>query len=254
MISLTQFIFEGRSISDLGISFDIFRHFVDEWVLSNDNPYEMTNKSEAAMDAYNDLVDVLKHKTRDYKTAIKALHKFADDFLAKLNECGVYNIDDNILQLMYYRISNMPANKLENLLGVGEEGIVVELHDKVVKCFFGDKIPKDKVDFYKACKSKKYKVFPEVQRIGKGYVVMEKLKMYTQKCDSYQYHIDKLYHTVYDGNYELSDYSEEEQEVIKWLEDVKKAVTEVMKTFSLGDLDEKNFGERANGEIVYFDI
>ena len=45
------------------------------------------------------------------------------------------------------------------------------------------------MEFYKACKSGKYNIFPKVQRIGKGYVVMEKLKMYTEKCDTYQYMI-----------------------------------------------------------------
>ena len=253
MKNLTQYILEGRSISDLGISYDVFHRFIDEWILFNENPHEIDQSVEAS-DAYNALVDVLKPKTRDYKSAIKALYKYVDDFFAKLAECGVTNITDNIIQLMYYRISQMPATKLENLLGVGEEGIVVELRDKVIKCFFGDKLPKYKLEFYKACKSGKYNIFPKVQRIGKGYVVMEKLKMYTEKCDTYQYIIDKVYYQVYDGKYNLEEYSEQEQEVILWLEQVKKAVIEVTHFNNMGDLDEKNFGEREDGTIVYFDI
>lgn len=253
MKNLTQYILEGRSISDLGISYDVFHRFIDEWILFNENPHEIDQSVEAS-DAYNALVDVLKPKTRDYKSAIKALYKYVDDFFAKLAECGVTNITDNIIQLMYYRISQMPATKLENLLGAGEEGIVVELHDKVIKCFFGDKLPKYKLEFYKACKYGKYNIFPKVQRIGKGYVVMEKLKMYTEKCDTYQYIIDKVYYQVYDGKYNLEEYSEQEQEVILWLEQVKKAVNQVTHFNNMGDLDEKNFGEREDGTIVYFDI
>ena len=251
---LNQYILlEGKTIGDLNIDHELFKRFIDEWVLSEDG-YNPSRKSEEAMNVYNDMIDVLRPKTRKYKECMKALYNFCTDFIDKLNEVGVYNITDEIIQLLIMRIEQMPANKMENMLGVGEEGIVVELHDKVVKCFFGDKIKKDKLDFYKACKTGKYKVFPKVMRIGKGYVVMEKLKMYTSKCDEYQYVIDKVYWDVYDGKYNLEDYTEEEQEVIKWLEEVKKAISETTIYADMGDLSEKNFGEREDGTIVYFDI
>lgn len=246
-------IVEGKKIKDLGIDPELLKRFVDEWVLSSDG-YNIDKKSDAAMDVYNDLVDVLRPKVRNYRDGIKALYKFCDDFFAKLNQCGVYNITDEIIQLLIMRISDMPANKLENLLGAGEEGIVVELHDKVVKCFYGDKIPQDKLEFYKACKSGKYKVLPKVSKIGKGYVVMEKLKMYTEKCNHYQYIIDKVYWDVYDEKYNLEDFSKDEQEVIEWMMQVKKAVQDTMQLNDFGDLDQKNFGEREDGTIVYFDV
>ena len=75
-----------------------------------------------------------------------------------------------------------------------------------------------------------------------------------KKCDTYQYIIDKVYYQVYDGKYNLEEYSEQEQEVILWLEQVKKAVNQVTHFNNMGDLDEKNFGEREDGTIVYFDI
>lgn len=246
-------ILEGKTIKDLGIDPELLKSFIDEWVLSEDG-YNLDKKSEKAMDVYNALVDALRPKVRNYKDGIKALYKYCDDFFAKLNECGLYDVTPEIMQLLIMRISEMPANKLENLLGVGEEGIVVELHDKIVKCFYGDKIPKDKLDFYKACKSGKYNVFPKVFRIGKGYVTMEKLKMYTEKCNNYQYMIDRLYWDFRDHNYNLEDYNEEEQEVLKWLEQVEKAIQETTNFNDLGDLDEKNFGEREDGTIVYFDV
>ena len=246
-------ILEGKTIKDLNIDPELLKSFIDEWVLSEDG-YNLDKKSEKAMDVYNALVDALRPKLRNYKDGIKALYKYCDDFFAKLNECGLYNVTPEIMQLLIMRISEMPANKLENLLGVGEEGIVVELHDKIVKCFYGDKIPKDKLDFYKACKSGKYNVFPKVLRIGKGYVTMEKLKMYTEKCNNYQYVIDRLYWDFRDHNYNLEDYNEEEQEVLKWLEQVEKAIQETTNFNDLGDLDEKNFGEREDGTIVYFDV
>lgn len=246
-------ITEGKTIKDLGIDPELLKKFIDEWVLSEDG-YNIDKKSEAAMDAYNSLADALRPKIRNYKDGIKALYKYCDDFFAKLNECGLYNVTPEIMQLLIMRITEMPANKLENLLGVGEEGIVVELHDKVVKCFYGDKIPKNKLDYYKACKSGKYKVFPKVERIGKGYVVMEKLYMYTEKCDYYQYTIDKVYWDVSDGKYDEKDYTSDELEVIHWLEDVRKAISETTIFADFGDLDEKNFGEREDGTIVYFDV
>ena len=54
--------------------------------------------------------------------------------------------------------------------------------------------------------------------------------------------------------YNIKDYNEQEQEVICWLEEVKKAIKETTIFADLGDLDEKNFGERADGTIVYFDV
>lgn len=246
-------ILEGKTIKDLNIDPELLKSFIDEWVLSEDG-YNLDKKSEKAMDVYNALVDALRPKVRNYKDGIKALYKYCDDFFAKLNECGLYDVTPEIMQLLIMRISEMPANKLENLLGVGEEGILVELHDKIVKCFYGDKIPKDKLDFYKACKSGKYNVFPKVLRIGKGYVAMEKLKMYTEKCNNYQYVIDRLYWDFRDHNYNLEDYNEEEQEVLKWLEQVEKAIQETTNFNDLDDLDEKNFGEREDGTIVYFDV
>ena len=42
--------------------------------------------------------------------------------------------------------------------------------------------------------------------------------------------------------------------MIHWLEDVKTAVKDATNFNDFGDLDEKNFGEREDGSIVYFDI
>ena len=120
MINLYNYlILEGKSIKDLGIDPELIKAFIDEWVLSNDG-YNPSRKSEQAMDVYNNLVDALRPKVRNYKDSIKALYKYCDDFFAKLNECGVYNITPEIMQLLIQRIEEMPANKLENLLGVGE--------------------------------------------------------------------------------------------------------------------------------------
>jgi len=252
MTNLYTYLTESRTIKDLGLDTNLLKRFIEEWVLTNEG-YD-DKKSDEAMDVYNDLVDALRPKVRNYKDGIKALYNYCVDFFAKLNECGLYNVTDEIMDLLIMRITEMPANKLENLLGAGEEGIVVELHDKVVKCFYGDKIPKNKLEYYKACKSGRYKVFPRVQRIGKGYVVMEKLKLFTPKCDEYQYYVDKLYWTFRDGNYKLDELGEKEQDVMLWLEMVQKAVQETTNFVDLGDLDEKNFGERENGDIVYFDV
>lgn len=246
-------IFEARTIGDLGISFDDFKKFIDDWILSEDE-YGWNNKSEEKMKSYNVLANILRSKVRNYETVIHSLYIYVLAVVSKLNECKVYNITDEILMLIYNIISKMPASKIEDALAMGMEGIVVDRGDKVVKCFFDDRMPKSKERFYKVCKERKYEVFPYVERIGKGYVIMEKLKMYTPKCDRYQYVIDKVYNDVYDGHYDIDDFSKEEQEVIRWMEDVKTALKDVTNFNDLGDLDEKNFGEREDGTIVYFDI
>ena len=59
---------------------------------------------------------------------------------------------------------------------------------------------------------------------------------------------------MYDGKYKLEDYTEQEQEVILWMEEVRKTLSETTEFNGFGDLDEKNFGENQDGKIVYFDI
>ena len=253
MKNLYNYILESKKIKELNIDFDFFKLFIDEWVLSEIG-FNYNKQSELAKQVYDKIIDKLQFCTIDTKAGIKALYNFCSDFIDKLFEVGVNDISDEIIRLLLMKIEDMPFNKIGKLIGVGEEGIVIELKDKVIKCFFGDKIKKDKLDFYKACKSGKYEVFPKVYRIGKGYVVMEKLKMYTPKCDLYQGIIDRIYWDVYDEYYNLDDYNEKEQEVIQWLEDIKKAISETTIYADMGDLSEKNFGENNEGKIIYFDI
>lgn len=246
-------IFEAKSIGDLGITFDIFKEFVNNWILDNDE-YGWDKHSESRMISYNKLANALRPKIRNYEGVIHALHKYMLSIVERLENCKVYNITDDILESIYSVLSNMPASKIENMIGLGEEAIVVDRGDRVIKCFFDNKIPKSKERFYKVCKEKKYNIFPYIERIGNGYVIMEKLNMYTPKCDKYQYIIDKVYWDVADDNYDTDKYTEDELEVIQWMKDVRTALKDVTNFNDFGDLDEKNFGEREDGTIVYFDI
>lgn len=242
MESLYNYIVEGRKISELGIGFDLFKSYINSYIMGDE------------LDSMKEIEDIVKETTSHYKSVMKSLKEFSYFFVRVINDCGIFDFDDNILMMLYTKISSMPLNKVDKILGAGEEGMVVELKDKVIKLFYKEQIPNNIKNFFKACKERKYDIFPVVYRIGKGYVVMEKLRMNTPKCQRYDEIIDKIYYDVYDGNYNINDYSKETQEVILWLENIRKAIKDVTDFNDFGDLNCNNFGEREDGTIVYFDI
>lgn len=252
MNKLIEYIFESQSLIYSGVTPELFKKFFNKWI-HLDSPYDMNNAD--AMDAYEELAAVLRPKTRNYPKIIKAIYNYCNDFVNKLYECGINTVDDDTINKLYNVIVNMPLRNFDNLLGVGNEGIAIDLGDKVLKIFYGDKIKKDKLDFYKICKTEKYNVFPKVYRIGKGYVILEKLKMHTEKCRAYQYFIDKWYNDFADDTiYDTDITTDADREVIGWMRAVDNAIKENKLYADLGDLREDNFGERDNGEIVYFDL
>lgn len=253
MTPLYQYVLEGYgTIRDLKIDFDLFKRFIQYWV-EDDEGFNLELKNKDAVDTYIELSDAISGRFRDSKPVIKALYKFCSEFAWRVAECGV-EMSDEIIRLLYERVCDMPLTKATNMLGMGEEGIVIELKDKVIKMFFKDQIPQHALAFYKVCQRGDIKVFPKVYRIGKGYVVMEKLKLGTKKCKFYQKFIDDYYWQIYDKNYDINDFTAAEQEVIHWLEEIRSHISQITQFNDFGDLDEKNFGERADGTIVYFDI
>ena len=246
-------VFEARMMSLLDIPFEDFKQFAEDWILSDD-PTGWNDKSGKKLQSYNTLERALKNKTPDCDTVIHALYIYLLKIFDDLEACNANINTDDVLHTIYNEIAKMPISKIENGFSMGLEGMVIDLGNKVIKCFFSNKIPVSKKRFYQICKERKYDVFPYVYRIGNGYVVMEKLTMYTQKCHKYQKIIDKVYDAVSNKRYDITKYSKDEQEVILWMEKIRTAIKDATIFDDLGDLDEKNFGERSDGTIVYFDV
>ena len=245
MIGLIDFIFESQPIGEL-LTFDEFADFFN----SDD-----TEMSKEKFD-----------KQFADKSALqrKVLRKYIDRWAVEISKMNL-EIDDNLLKYLYSQLCDNPVSKLDKVWGSGEEACIFNLKDKIVKCFYSGRIPSDRTKFFEICKENKYDVFPKVYRIGKGYVIMEKLEIETSKCKKYfdiinsSNHGDSIYHLVQDKKYDLSEMNDDEKEVINWLENVRKACAEAFgndpKTNEdFGDLQLANVGERKDGTIVYFDI
>lgn len=189
-----------------------------------------------------------------------------------------YSSDPNDL---YDLLERLPKNRLDRVLGAGSYGIVLDLNDKVIK-WFHKNTPMENRDrkFYEYCLRHRTSVFPEIYKVGKNFVIMEKLKTGTQKCKLYDQWIgfSPKYKTTFKPkelkgkeadlefcvkNYEkyssqIDDYlfkaTTQVREIFDWLMRVRDEYWKIFPGDGFGDLREANIGERNNGDMVWFDI
>lgn len=83
------------------------------------------------------------------------------------------NIEDT--DKIYNEMLSLKDSSIAKIIGSGYQGIVFNLGDKVLK-YFPQGFRKNDITFYTYCRNNSVKCFPKVYRIGKNYVVIEKLK------------------------------------------------------------------------------
>jgi hypothetical protein len=192
-------------------------------------------------------------------------------------EGNAYGSDANAL---YDILTKLPKNRISHILGAGSYGAAIEIGDKVCKLFHKN-TPMESRDakFYKYCKEHRSSVFPYVYRLGRNFVVMEKLNMNTDKCKLYNSYLGMSPKNKIDGismekillgmrkaNTSKADhrkfaalidkFTPEQNEVYNWgwkvLDGLKESTGD---DSSLSDLRLANIGERVGtGEIIFFDI
>lgn len=173
---------------------------------------------------------------------------------------------------MYDILSNMPKNRLERVLGAGSYGAAVELSNgKVCKIFHKnrDMEPTDR-DFFEYCMSHKTDVFPTIHKLGKKFVIMDKLKMDTPKCKMYNEYL-KVNGKKFDGmtieriakqvikkdkkiDKVVAKLDAEAKEVLDWSVDALTHLEKAVGWDSFSDMRLANIGERSDGVIIWFDI
>ena len=243
MISLYEYILEA-AIGNLGITFEEFCDYVNE-VGSGKGVSKAFRKRFGAK--------------RDYKL-IQALDDTVTNFIADLNKMNV-EVDETMLRFLYNQLCSLPSSKIDKILGIGEDGIAYGVNDKVIKCFKRGNIPAHLLKFYELCKTGKYDVLPRVYRIGKGYVVMERLAIRTKKCQDIIHTLhkdagdDTLYHLIQDNKLEGVKLNGKQQEAVAFMRAIREPLDELgYGPTDYGDLHSDNLGERADGTVVYFDI
>lgn len=253
MRQLYDYIFESETIGNVGIDFDTFYNYVDNW----------DSYKEGYTDKYSKIVQQkLKERfgKKDFK--IKAIiDDWVNAFMVEMSRMNVV-IDENIMRFIYDKLINTPLSRLDKLIGAGANAATFDLGDKVIKCFYKNRMYEREKEFYELCKSRKFEdVLPIVYHIGKGYVIMEKVKVRTKKCTDIIHSLNKdngtdtLYHLIQDGKTDEFKWDKKSEFTIQWMSKIRK-VLDVLgyEHTDYGDLHPENIGERDNGDVVYFDI
>ena len=176
------------------------------------------------------------------------------------------------LDVLYDILCNVPLKRLDKMLGAGSNGIVIDCGDKVIKWFHKNTPPIGEDErFYNWCLAHpKSKIFPVVYKIGKNYVVMEKLKTGTVRCKFYDKYLGfngekieinrvkkSLDYWIYENDPKVEAILKKDikiWEVYSWGKKALKCLKEATGFDKFSDLRLPNIGERKNGEIVWFDI
>lgn len=251
MINLYEsLIFENQTLKDTDISLELFIKYFD-----NDT------------EAIKEVIKIFKKKFGDKGMELKnVLDSSLRQITSEISQMHV-ELDDVILKFIYTKLQKTALSKIDKIIGSGEEACVFDFDDKVIKCYYNNNIPPRSRKFYEYCIDNHFDVLPIVYRIGKGYVVMEKLKTNTYKIKTIFEQIFKLlpgqkyslYHLVQDRRYKKKDLNKSQSEAVKFMEEVRKALADyqkvdVNKLNDFGDFNQNNIGQRKDGTLVYFDI
>lgn len=169
----------------------------------------------------------------------------------------------NIKPFYNFLMNLNPRRKVEkSFLGSGVDGAVFQLQDCVVKFFYTER-SNEVTNVYKKLKGD-YKTLPKIFRANNSFITMEKLKVETEKSNAFA---NVLAYKLDASETELEEYVKRYEwadEILQWLKDFEEEAEESglsylsMKSRSnrrgpRWDTSETNFGERENGEVVFFD-
>lgn len=95
-----------------------------------------------------------------------------------------YGVD---METLYKTVQNLPLDRIDRAIGAGSFGAVFTYdNDKVIK-WYHKNFPMSSIDrrYYEYCLSNSEYFLPKVYRVGKNFVIMEKLNMNTARCKRY---------------------------------------------------------------------
>ena len=256
MKQLKEYLLEARAtIGSLPFSYELFEKFITDAILNemlDDSPYWEEMK-EIISDKYG--ADVWRW-FKDWITA--------------------YSLVENemTMEQLYKYISKTPLDRLKKVMGAGGYGVVFDLgNDKVIKFKYknsGWGMERSEIydKFYNYCLNRKSKILPYVYKYTKNYILMEKLKPNTPKCEKYYDVIENKTFNVNGTKMSMAkiivnniDYKFTgfDKEVYEWMLELKKEMEsykggKISGNYWYGDMKPANLGERKNGDIIYFDV
>lgn len=245
MKSLNQYIFESReTIGQLPFSFELFDKFIKDAIIDAEyDNSEYWDPMEEIVKRYN---PNLWNSFYSWCESIMELKISTKEF--------------------YEKIKQIPISRINRVLGAGSDGVVLDMDDKVLKIYYSKTIKRPDYDFYSWCKDNKSKVFPKIYKMGKNWVLMEKLKIKTKDTKALLDTIDDSTpingKTLWDWikldeeEVDLTIFNDKQLEAFNWAQNCKKDMKK-MNHRGIGwpgDLQINNIGQRKTGEIIFFDI
>lgn len=246
------------------IPFDLFERYINNAVIDGqyDDCEEYYEVLQVFVDNFGSTPDSLKY--------FKCFVAWCEQFFSM----GVS------IKEFYDMFGRLKWENMSRLVGAGSYGAVFgKDNDKVIKMFFQGMTKKDK-EFYSICKNHpEIKVFPTVYAIGNNWVMMERLDVDSKKVNKYNEYIFRLRDAekhLFDGHV-ISDYishiakkepippkflselrkDKTATEIWKWIEEVNKVCRKYLSSelqMNWLDWHPGNFGQRKNGDIVFFDV
>jgi hypothetical protein len=225
--------------------------------------------------SYDELYDVCKDRD------MVSIREFANKYLGKYGHrvvsvfvelLGIVTGEDlskRSIRKFYDRIQSMPVDRL-NITGYGSEGFVYDIGNDIIKIYYSGKLPDDVMRLAELSKRTELYALPKIKRSGKSWIMRENYKTNTKKVkdfytilfgsteyDMYDYPEDCIYSKYLDGEtYDKSGYTDDEKEVIDWLDSLDYELREFVGpkySADRADLTLKNLGESKDGRIVLFD-
>lgn len=254
MKSLFDYINEARErITNLPFTLDQFKEFI-----------KALDEFEDESQAWKDIEDVIKKQ-------------YGDNIWAGFLGWCEGTLYSTSAEEMYKILSNMPTSTIKRVLGSGSYGAAIEAGDRVIKVFHRDRdMERTDREFFQYCMTHDSRVFPRVYKLGKKFVVLEKLQMKTPKCIKYDkwlgpnshkqkttacpYTVEQLAQNIVKGNKDQKmnkacvHLPAEAKECLDWAVIALIELEYVCGFTSFSDLRLMNIGERQDGSIIWFDI
>lgn len=249
MKQLREYIIEKQLVGPLPFSFELFEKFINNCILNgefDDNPV-WSDMEKLITSQYDETTWMM------FKGWCESVYEFHGGRNSKIS-----------IKQFYDELSLIPMDRIKNGVGAGSYGVAWTIgRDKVIKLYYSDHIKHQDKIFIDYCYKNKSKVFPKIYKIGKNWIILEKLKTFTPKLKQWFEYLEEkkfngktIYNWSMEKNVDKSIFDDFGRDVYDWCKQCQAEFNNINSRYVTwpGDLFLKNCGERDNGDIIFFDV
>lgn len=255
MKALHDFILESRDYFNPNISIEKLEFIFQTYFAGDEDPYDHE------VDIYNELKPWLpKNITAGILSGILIAYWYSKKGMNhQYSKAGV----EKFIQF----ITSQPLARVEKILGVGSEGMVIELDkNKVIKILFDTDFMNSNESVLSTMRNmvcKHFETLPRIHKVTKHYIIRENVTPNTKRVnDFYSISQTKVFESLtleqcvarhLEAGLNLTP---EQKDVKNWLVICREELTSIGHKIELnfGDFRPANLGETKDGRIVYFDF